>query len=86
MRMAMTFHPIHHHLLAAQIKDLITGHHMIVTDFLFCRNQISAGDINFLLSLWAASLATHGDKPPFSKATDMYNTIDSTPLGNAAWE
>jgi hypothetical protein len=57
-----------------------------VADFLFRRNQMSAGDINFLLSLWAASLAVHGDEPPFSKATDMYNTIDSTPLGDLAWE
>ena len=47
---------------------------------------MSAGDINLLLSLWAVSLATHGDEPPFSKATDMYNVIDSTPLGNVAWE
>jgi hypothetical protein len=57
-----------------------------VANFLFHRNQMSAGDINFLLSLWAASLAVHGDEPPFSKATDMYNTIDSTPLGDLAWE
>jgi hypothetical protein len=28
-----------------------------VANFLFCRNQMSAGDINCLLSLWAASLA-----------------------------
>jgi Plavaka transposase len=57
-----------------------------VADFLFCQNQMSAGDINFLLSLWAASLAVHGDEPPFLKATDMYNTIDSTPLSDLAWE
>jgi hypothetical protein len=47
---------------------------------------MSAGDINSLLSLWAASLAVHGDEPPFSSATDMHNTIDSTPLGDLAWE
>jgi hypothetical protein len=57
-----------------------------VADFLFRRNQMSAGDINFLLGLWAASLAVHGDEPPFSNATDMYNTIDSTPLGDLTWE
>jgi hypothetical protein len=53
-----------------------------VANFLFHRNQ--TGDFNFLISLWAASLAIHGDEPPFSKATDMYNTIDSTPLGDLA--
>ena len=57
-----------------------------VADFLFRRNQMSAGDINFLLNLWAASLATHSDEPPFSKATHLYDTIDSTPLGDAAWD
>lgn len=57
-----------------------------VADFLFRRNQMSAGNINFLLSLWAASLAIHGDEPPFSNATHVYDTIDSTPLGDVAWE
>jgi Plavaka transposase len=57
-----------------------------VADFLFRRNQMSAGDINFLLSLWTASLAIHSDEPPFSKATHLYETIDSTPLGDVAWE
>ena len=56
-----------------------------VADFLFRRNQMSAGDINFLLGLWAASLAVHDDEPPFSNAHHMYDTIDSTPLGDVAW-
>ena len=43
---------------------------------------MSAGDIDFILSLWAASLAPHNDKAPFSTATQMYNTIDETPLGD----
>ena len=34
MRTAMTSHPILHLLLAAQIKDLVTGHHMIVASSL----------------------------------------------------
>jgi hypothetical protein len=57
-----------------------------VADFLYRRNQMSAGDINCLLSLWAASLAIHGDEPPFSKASHLYDTIDSTPLGDVTWE
>ena len=57
-----------------------------VADFLFRRNQMSAGDINILLSLWSASLAVHGSEPPFSNAKDLYDTIDSTPLGDVAWE
>ncbi|KAF8489738.1 hypothetical protein JB92DRAFT_3085234 [Gautieria morchelliformis] len=57
-----------------------------VADFLYRRNQMSAGDINFILSLWAASLAIHNDKPPFSKVRHMYDMIDSTPLGDISWE
>ncbi len=47
---------------------------------------MSAGDINFILGLWAASLAVHDDEPPFSNASHMYSTIDSTPLGDVPWE
>ncbi|KAG2112306.1 uncharacterized protein F5147DRAFT_744582 [Suillus discolor] len=57
-----------------------------VADFLYCRNQMSAGDIDFVFNLWAASLAAHGDTPPFTNHTDMYDTIDSTPLGDVPWQ
>lgn len=57
-----------------------------VPNFLFHQNQMSTGNIDLLLSLWAASLAIHGNEPPFSKTTELYNTIDSTPLGDVTWE
>jgi hypothetical protein len=57
-----------------------------LADFLYRHNQMSGGDINFILNLWAASLAVHGDAPPFSSHTEMYNTIDSTPLGDVPWQ
>ena len=57
-----------------------------LADFIFRRNQMSAGDINFLLGLWAASLAAHNDEPPFANAKDLYTTIDATPLGDVPWE
>ena len=57
-----------------------------VADFLFRRNQMSGGDIDFILNLWAASLAVHHDAPPFASHVDMYSTIDATPLGDVAWE
>ena len=47
---------------------------------------MSARNINSLLTLWAASLAIHNDKPPFSNVAQMYDTIDSTPLGDIPWE
>jgi Plavaka transposase len=57
-----------------------------VANFLYRRNQMSAGNINILLGLWAASLVIHDDEPPFSSASDLYDTIDSTPLGDVAWQ
>ena len=57
-----------------------------VADFLYRRNQMSAGDIDFIFKLWAASLAAHHDSPPFSNHVEMYNAIDSTPLGDLPWE
>lgn len=47
---------------------------------------MSAGDINTLTTLWAATLVPHGASPPFDNHTDLYNTIDSTPLGDVPWE
>jgi hypothetical protein len=47
---------------------------------------MSAGNINILLDLWAASLLKHEEPPPFASATDMYETIDSTPLGDIPWQ
>jgi hypothetical protein len=57
-----------------------------VAEFLFKRNQMSGGDIDTLCSLWAASLAEHGDRPPFMSHSDLYDTIDSTPIGDVQWE
>lgn len=54
--------------------------------FLYCREQMSAGNINILLDLWAATLLKHDEPPPFASAADMYETIDSTPLGDIAWQ
>ncbi|KAG1835972.1 hypothetical protein DFJ58DRAFT_719199 [Suillus subalutaceus] len=48
-------------------------------EFLYTRNQMSAGNINILLDLWAATLLKHNDKPPFADCHDLYKTIDSTP-------
>ena len=47
---------------------------------------MSAGNIDFISSLWAASLAHHNDVPLFKNTKAMYNTIDSTPLGDVPWQ
>ncbi|KAH9027218.1 hypothetical protein EDB85DRAFT_1893036 [Lactarius pseudohatsudake] len=57
-----------------------------VADVLYRHNQMSARDINCLLTLWAASLSAHNGKPPFANAAQMYSAIDSTPLGDTPWQ
>jgi hypothetical protein len=55
-------------------------------EFLYTRNQMSAGQIDTLLDLWAATLIKHNDSPPFTGHRDLYETIDSTPLGDVPWQ
>ena len=49
-------------------------------------NQMSATHINILLDLWAVSLLEAGRCPLFSDYKQMYNTIDSTQLGDVKWQ
>ncbi|KAG1749254.1 hypothetical protein EDB19DRAFT_1904767 [Suillus lakei] len=55
-------------------------------EFLYTRNQMSIGDINILLDLWAATLLKHNDKPLFVDCHDLHKTIDSTPVGDVKWQ
>jgi hypothetical protein len=43
---------------------------------------MSTGNIDTLLRLWTATLIPYGADPPFTKYTQMYDTIDSIPLGD----
>ena len=76
--------------LANQTRPMMTGYRdrvqFEVADFLYRQNQMSAGNINFVTGLWAASLAPHNDSLLFKNAKDMYDTIDATPLGNVPWQ
>jgi len=47
---------------------------------------MSAGDIDYLLDIWAATLAPHRDSPPFKNHKDLYSTVDATPLGDVPWD
>jgi Plavaka transposase len=47
---------------------------------------MSAGNIDTLLRLWTATLVPYGANPPFTKHTQMYDIIDSMPLGDVQWE
>ena len=49
---------------------------------------MSGGDIDSLLNIWETLGLAQGDDsgPPFRNHIDLYNTIDSTPLGDVPWE
>ncbi|EMD34567.1 hypothetical protein CERSUDRAFT_67025 [Gelatoporia subvermispora B] len=47
---------------------------------------MSAGDIDILSLLWAATLAKHKDSPPLQGHTSLYDTIDSIPFGDMPWQ
>jgi hypothetical protein len=57
-----------------------------LANFLYRREQMSAGNIDTILELWAASLASHNDSPPFANHQNLYNTIDATPIAGVPWQ
>ncbi|KAH7924426.1 hypothetical protein BV22DRAFT_1047450, partial [Leucogyrophana mollusca] len=57
-----------------------------LAELLFKRSHMSTSSMDVLFDLWAATLAKHDDVPPFADHHDFYKVIDSTPLGDVAWE
>jgi hypothetical protein len=55
-------------------------------EFLYTKNQMSTGDIDKILHLWEVTLAVHNNNPLFADHRDLYKTIDTTPLGDVAWQ
>jgi hypothetical protein len=47
---------------------------------------MSGANINNLFNLWAAKSLTSGNLPPFADAANLYDTIDSMPLGDVPWQ
>ena len=71
---------------------ILTGHHTMIefnielADFLYRRNQMSGGDIDFILSLWEATLISQNNHSPFRNHEDLHVKIDATTLGNHPWQ
>ena len=59
-------------------------------EFMFQNAEMLSGNIDQLCNLWAHSLHTGSDKtrhvPPLIDHKDLYNTIDTTQLGDIPWE
>ena len=43
-----------------------------LADFLYRRNQMSGGDIDFILSLWEATLISQNNHSPFRNHEDLH--------------
>ncbi|KAF8955385.1 hypothetical protein BDZ97DRAFT_1907688 [Flammula alnicola] len=57
-----------------------------VADFLYHREEMSQGNINYLLELWGLSLMKHGSSGPFESYKHIYDTIDAIEEGDAPWQ
>ena len=53
-----------------------------LADFLYRQEEMSQGNINHLLELWALSLMQHGSLGPFDSYKHIYDTIDAIEEGN----
>lgn len=57
-----------------------------VAEFLFTKAEMSAGNINYLMSLWARKVEKYGTSAPFANAREVYDLIDAIEYGEAPWE
>jgi hypothetical protein len=57
-----------------------------LAEFLYHRNQMSAGDIDTLLDICHPIWAAPQGAELFDNHSDLYDTIDSTTLGGTPWE
>ena len=56
-----------------------------LADLLYRRNQMPSSHISDLMQIWATTLSNNED-PPFANKDDLYDTIDSTHLGDIPWQ
>ncbi|KAI0309566.1 hypothetical protein OF83DRAFT_1071876 [Amylostereum chailletii] len=56
-----------------------------IGDFLYRRDQMSAANTDELMALWASTLP-EGVDPPFGSSQHMEQTIDTSKLGDVAWQ
>lgn len=47
---------------------------------------MSGGNIDELMTLWAADIVTSERKPPYINHSDLYSTIDAIPNGGVPWQ
>lgn len=63
-----------------------TQQRFCLADFLFRKVEMSAGDINHLLEIWAFDKLGSGELAPFQSCAEIYETIDAVKDGDAPWQ
>ncbi|KAG1896024.1 uncharacterized protein F5891DRAFT_1130403 [Suillus fuscotomentosus] len=58
----------------------------LLADFLFCKEEMSAPNIDFLMELWAFKAAKYEEDSPFKSHRDVYATIDVIRAGDVPWQ
>ncbi|KAG0701704.1 hypothetical protein DFH29DRAFT_982632 [Suillus ampliporus] len=58
----------------------------LLADFLFCKVEMSAPNIDFLMELWAFKAAKYEEESPFKSYCDVYATIDTIQAGDVPWQ
>ncbi|KAF8154657.1 hypothetical protein B0H34DRAFT_809194 [Crassisporium funariophilum] len=67
-------------------KPFEDGLQFKIADFLYRHEEMSQGNINHLLELWALSLMKHGSVGPFDSYKDIYDRINAIEEGDAPWK
>jgi hypothetical protein len=57
-----------------------------IADFLYRQEEMSQGNINHLLELWALSLMKHGSNGPFDSYKEIYDKIDAIEKGMSCYD
>lgn len=57
-----------------------------IADFLYRQEEMSQGNINHLLELWALSLMKHGSIGPFDSYREIYDRIDAIEQGKLFYD
>ncbi|KZP31967.1 hypothetical protein FIBSPDRAFT_709365, partial [Athelia psychrophila] len=86
--------PIHHNAVPPPRDDpepndwspFESSAHFELADFLYKENQMLAGNIDKLLKIWGQHAASTGGEAPFQNHKDLYETIDSIPVGDVPWQ
>jgi len=56
-----------------------------LADLLFTRTEMSRGQVDELMQIWASRSAVDGGTAPFADSKDLHDTVDAIEEGDAPW-